>query len=718
MKRTHKASRPYVRTRRSIRHASLSPAAELASSAGALARPSLEQLESRQLLFSLTITNADPFTGVGQATATFGYVIPYLAPTTTVQTVTDETVTEDFNDEIQPQIPVPFGALLGSPVQFAESNLTLFHTIQANADRRLMPRDPEGQDGWLRLRMQTGQQFSFRASATAGALGPWLGMSSMTMEFFPDGPGFVLDNLRVTMLFDGDVLNTVEGQDISGFWVPPAGGGTAPTTLNGQFTFLTSSGFAFDEIRFEAIAGATNPGFFIDDVSYVVPGNAFDQLMEQRIFGVQVTLSGPVGATAQFLDLYGRDLRQTLRLGKPPDADEILLVDLNFDGIPDFNDGFGSVILNNTDEITSLSIYGGTITLVNGVFTFNLVDSLAGLFDDFESAGFGFEAEDPAPSDGIYTVGGLPPGPGSVILGSPYVRPLTAYNPGGPAVGGGATITISPANADFNRADQGIFVLGGGAMGTVNIHGVVHGSSRFEGAAGTISIGYLVGSISVQGDLGALIVGSDAGLWANELGTAPTTARNKTEGQLVVDRTVGEILVGGRSLMDVTVVGAINTPTASPARDVFRYFEKEYMFAIDPTLPVITVLAASLANTSGHALNTLLSQLATPFFRVSQGIFFGSNFLRNDTLMSAEWVGSIASGVQIHGEIGFADPVNAEDPSDVFAFAVDGTQPIVVEFVSISNLINVRLGTVTGGRSRRWRRMICASADRSISSGS
>ncbi|MCH7961756.1 MAG: hypothetical protein IIC49_05430, partial [Planctomycetes bacterium] len=160
---------------------------------------------------------------------------------------------------------------------------------------------------------------------------------------------------------------------------------------------------------------------------------------------------------------------------------------------------------------------------------------------------------------------------------------------------------------------------------------------------------------------------------------------------LVVDRTVGQIIVGRRSLMVVTVVGAINSPGASPARDVFRYLEKEYMFAIDPDSDVVAVLAASLANTSGHAFNTLLSQLATPFFRISQGMFFGTNFLRNDTLMSAEWVGSISTGVQINGEIGFADPINAEDPSDVFAFAVDGTQPIVIEFASLSNLVNVRL---------------------------
>ncbi len=38
----------------------------------------VEPLEQRQLMFALTVTNVDPATGLGTATAQFGYVIPYL----------------------------------------------------------------------------------------------------------------------------------------------------------------------------------------------------------------------------------------------------------------------------------------------------------------------------------------------------------------------------------------------------------------------------------------------------------------------------------------------------------------------------------------------------------------------------------------------------------------------------------------------------------------
>ncbi|MBN4052753.1 hypothetical protein JYU07_00565, partial [Roseiflexus sp. AH-315-K22] len=518
--------------------------------------------------------------------------------------------------------------------------------------------------------------FSFQASSADGELGPYAGMSAMSMVFFADGIGYDLNNLRVSFLFDGEVIGSFEGAAISAFSANPP-----QTTLEGQFDFVLPGADVFDEVVFESIGGNINPGFFLDDVTFDIPSRPFEQIVEQRIFGVSVTLAGPIGATARFLDLNGDDIIRTLRLGKPPNSD-ILLVERNGDGIPDFNDGFGSVILNNTDANTSLTIYGGTIELVDGVFTFILVEDLDGLFDDFEGVGFGYEAV-PVPGSPTWNVGGLPPRGGSVVLGSPVVRTLSNYDPGGLATGG----------ANFNRADQGVFVLGGGSMGSINIHGVVHGSSRFEGAVDRISIGYLVGSISVQGDLGTLTVGTDAGLWVPEL---TPVQRNKTGGQLIVERTAGQVLVGGRSLMDVTVVGSINTPGASPARDSFRYVEQEYLYAIDPAATVPAVILASLNNTWGQALDNQLSQTAQPFQRTSQGVFFGSEYLRNDTLMTAEWVGSIASGVQINGEIGFFDPLQSEDPADVYAFAASGLQPIVVEIASAIDTVNIRLLDASG----------------------
>lgn len=605
MKRNQKANRPYARTRKSIRNSAGENASALANAAGATTRPTVEQLEARQMLFSLTVTNENIMPGVGQVAAQFGYVIPYLAPTTAPDDLEDpEVIDEDFNDEVDPQLPVN-GVPLPSPVLFNDSNLVVYHTIPSQSNARLMPVNGDPDDGALRFRMQDGEQFSFRFSAADGEIGPFRGVSAVTASFSADGgPGYSLDNLRVTLRFGGVAFAIYEGQDIAAFAV-----GATPTTLEGQFDFDPGTGDVFDEIVFQSIDGTTNPAFLVDDVIFDVPSNRYLGIMEDRLYGVAVTLTGPVGATAQFLDLYGNDMVGTLALGTPDNVDEILIVDRNVDGIPDFNDGWGSVILNNTDANTSITAYGGTVDLVDGVFVFSLVEDLDGFFDDFEGAGGGYRAViDQAGT--AWVTDGLPSIGGSIIFGDANVRESFDYNPGG----------VSTGESDFNRANQGIFVLGGGAMGSVNIHGVVHGSSRFEGAVDRISVGYLVGSISVQGDLGSLVVGTDAGMWVVDNDGSTRMPRNKTGGQLIVDRTVGEIAIGGRSLMDVTVVGAINTPAASPARDVYRYIEKEFMFAIDPTEEEVVVLQASMFNTWGHALDNLLSKSGEPYFRLWKSV--------------------------------------------------------------------------------------------------
>src|SRR3954452_17339438 len=112
MKRSTTARRPYARKGRS----SLSgrggpeagPAARLASMAGATSRASVEQLEPRQLLFSLTITpsDIDPATGLGRVTAFFGYTIPYLHSPIIAGTAVPMTIVENFNDDDPAPPPV------------------------------------------------------------------------------------------------------------------------------------------------------------------------------------------------------------------------------------------------------------------------------------------------------------------------------------------------------------------------------------------------------------------------------------------------------------------------------------------------------------------------------------------------------------------------------------------------------------------------------------
>src|SRR5690606_37072286 len=190
-----------------------------------------------------------------------------------------------------------------------------------------------------------------------------------------------------------------------------------------------------------------------------------------------------------------------------------------------------------------------------GGFHMFIVDNVMGLYEAFESEGrFGYDLsidpENPA-------VIGLPPGPGSVVVGSPFQRPngsAGAYNPTG--FGGGF---------DLNRPDQGVFARGGQNVGSIAIHGIVHGASRIEGFIDRVALGYFPGSLTVKGDLGELIVGSDAGLYVLE----DRLSTIKTTGQLVVERTIGEVEIAGRSLMDITVIGDMSAPGDRPPRDIY-----------------------------------------------------------------------------------------------------------------------------------------------------
>lgn len=626
-----------------------------------------EALEARQLLFSLTIGPGDiiPGTGLGQVSADFGYLIPYLLPSVDVMITDDQVVLEDFEDELpamaQTQIVVN-GRI------FNESNLQIRHNITPPTDVQLVTVGTgTGDNVRLQIRGQFGEQFNFRLNE-AGVIPA---VRSMRFEAFAVGAsaqGLPIANIRIVALFVGQVVQVWEGaQQVGALNVQNPGTGVGQFFIQPTPTQFGFPAPMFDELRFEFIAGTNNDAFQIDDVQLVRPPGNFSALIDSRVFGARITLAGPVGSSVQLLDLYGREMALTTLLRTPQNG-TVPIVDPNDDGVPEFNDGIGQIIIRGGDFRTSVTLFGATIQ-EDG--TFNIVDNFLGLFDDFEQAGFGYDITlDPMnPS-----VVGLPPGPGSVIVGSPYVRNNTSqplYNPTG---------VVQEFN--FLRADQGVFSLDGSNVGSVYIHGVMHGVSRFNGAVDRISIGYFPGSLSVEGDLGWLAVGSDAGLWVpDEPGQRVGTIRQaKTGGELIVGRTVGEVAIAGRSMMDVTVLGDLNSPQTRPPRDVFRYFEREFAYNINVAAMEVAVINATIGNTIGHGLDKLQSQNGFPYFRTAQGPAFGTQMFRNDTLGGAEWVGSIATAVQIHGDLGLADPINEqEDPSDVYAFAVDGSNPVVLE---------------------------------------
>ncbi|MCC6677807.1 MAG: hypothetical protein IT436_11730 [Phycisphaerales bacterium] len=648
----------------------------------------VEPLEKRELLFSMTITPSDvDGTGIGTVEATFAYAVPYLAPTVDVGTADPTSQQEDFQDENAGN--VVNGRLFGG------SFFRVFHNITPAGDVQIIENVPPGDgDKYMQVRQDTGGEFwNLRFAVSDQAPNTFLAARSVSFNIEPrlvGGTGLVPDNFLVELVFQDQVIRTFTGDTLRAVNPSPRG--------IGNYTFTgTTANPAFDSVRITALVGG-NDAYKVDDITAVYPPGNFAGIVGSRIFAATVVFSGPVGASAQILDLYGNEMVQTIAAGTPPSGAQVTLIDPDDDGRPNFNDGIGRIVLRGTDSRSAITVWGGTISptttpppedtapgirfdgrLWDGAFLATMSQNLQGQYDAFESSGFGYVF------DGIQRRAlGLPPGPGSLVLGSPFVRSAATpgeYNPGGLPVTRdefGRLIPVSNIVTDgFTRADQGVFVLDGASMGSVYINGIVHGSSNFSGALDRFVAGYLVGSIGVAGDLGALVVGSDAGQWVIDPGsTIAVPDAIKTKGQLVVGRAVGQIEIAGRSLLDVTVQGDLSTPQTRPPRNVFNYFEQEFAYGllVEAGIPA-TVLQTLINNDFGASLNNR-------GFRASdQALAFGDGFLRNDTIMSAEWVGTTASGVQISGDVGYGDPINTgEDGADVYGFATDGTQPIVVQF--------------------------------------
>ncbi|MDX2132321.1 MAG: hypothetical protein SFY69_09740 [Planctomycetota bacterium] len=664
------------RSRQTTRPSVLSRlAGRLASAAGLSERISAEQLERRELLFSLTITadNVDPATGIGYASQSFGYVLPHLATNAEPQTQQPTTRAEPFDDENAGAVP--------SGQFFLDSGIRALHGIAPASDFAIQPGGTDAQDRWLRAAPNNvGEFFAFELWNDSENPAFRIQATQATIEVVPDGPtdntGLLPANFRATLISNNQVIATFQGAALQALIT-----GANPALGVGEYTFVTPQGTAgFDTVRFEVItAVGGNPAFRIDPVTFTIPAANNVQVIADSIFGATIAISGPVGTQVVVEDLYGTDMRATLGLGVPQGG-TLPFVDPDGNGIPNFNVGIGRIRVLNSDARTTVTMWGGEIQSAterpddaydfDGQFAFTITDDIQGIYDDFEAAGFGYAFR---VQNGNVTVTGLPPGPGSLVIGSPFVRSRApGASPYTPAA-------ATPVTTGFNEATQGIFVENG-SIGSISIHGIVHGASRIAGSADKINIGYLVGSLTVEGDLGSLYVGSDLGQWSPDPDFTPTPGEtvdqnNKTGSQVIVGRTAGTIAAAGRGLADITVIGDINNPISRPARDVFTYYEREWIEGITTTVEVRDLIIDHLG------ANTLLgTRNPTDLFRpFDQYTIFGLSTFRNDSQLTSEWIGSISSGVRIQGELSGQDPLNGEDAADVYGFAVDGTQDIVIE---------------------------------------
>lgn len=656
--------------------------ARLLAAAGTDGRPVMDMLEPRQLLFTMTISDNDilPGSDIGQVRAFFAYTVPYLRSPAEVQDNEPEVIDENFDDEFPPAQGQPLPPIQNLPNNqlLLQSNIRVRHNVaQVNnvqIEARLNDQGQPDADRRVRVRLNSGENFAFRPE---NATGTRIAVGSMSFDV-EAGPlsnvGINAANMAVQLYFRGTLIEQTTGAALLAKNTTNAGSGV------GRFVFTApvTSG-AFDELRIVALSGP-NDAFFMDNLQQSIPAGNYAEIVQGRVRGAEIWLSGPAGTSLTVTDLYGRDMLQSLALGKP-DGLNVTLVDIDDDGVPNFNDGIGKLVVSNSDERVSVSIWGGAVSTYTatpdqdadsfaGGFQYIRSESIAGTLGDLEgTAGFGYVYD--AESN---QVGGLPSSGGSLVIGSPYVRSnasQSAYNAGGFPTGFGSSVTTG-----FQNPNQGIFVTGGKSIGKVFAHAVVHGSSNFTGSVGTLNFGYMVGSATVAGDLGSLVVQSEAGRWSAEIGNPPFP-HNKTGAQLVVGRTLGEVVIGGRSLLDITVSGDLSNAADHPVRDIFNYSESEAPFGIDPADPagVEAAIQANLRSGGLTGLNGLFG-----FRNATQTPLLGNGFRRNDSLLSAEWVGSAGTGVRISGDLSGKDTVNTGDDNvDVYAFATDGVTPITVQ---------------------------------------
>jgi len=654
-------------------------ASRLASMAG---RAEVDALEPRQLLFAGGPVVIPGLPGTfSTVTIQFGYTVPYLAPTADVGDSEGETIIEDFSDEpnLNPNQGIPSGFV------FDESNLRVFHNLPfaaANfAYRVTLGADGAPVDGSERIEVvfrQPGDSFSFRFSVQDNP-DLFIATNSFRVDIGADVPTPLpldTDNTLVELFFQGELVASYTGQGIRNLNTTGVGG-------FGSFNFVTNNVTTpfFDEIRFTRTGGDGTNRFSLDNIEYDLPSGNFADIVERRIHGARVVFTGPAGAEIEMFDLYGRPIRITTAVGRIPQAD-ILLIDLDGDGIPDFNDGIGRIVLRNTDAASSLLLIGGLIEEVDGAFVFQLTENIVGEIDRLEGeSGFGFRTE--LSDDGQFTVTGLPESSGSIVVGAAWDRPLSNYNPGGLPPG---FSPFQPVTGGFNRADQGVFIDDGSAIGRVDIWGFLQGSSRFTGAVGTLAVGGLLGSVTFAGDVRDIIVATDAGVWRDDPGLQnlpPGVSEGvfATGSRITVGRTLVEYLVGGRSAVDITVFGDLSNPDAVPARDVSTHIERENFISIPLDADEAAVVAA-------------LAQGAD-----LQGRFdalFGNALYRNDSILGSEFVGNAGTSVRILGQLGSANPVmSAEDLADVYAFPAEKGRQVVIQ-IDLARSHNVRVMDAEG----------------------
>ncbi|MGQ0629303.1 MAG: beta strand repeat-containing protein, partial [Phycisphaerales bacterium] len=581
---------------------------------------------------------------------------------------------------------------------------------------------------------------------------------------FTTTPGGTLDDgTQVELLRNGRVVRLYTPAEIAGAAVQFANPDpTAP--ISQVFLFDTTTNASDQDV--DSAFSEFDIGF---EQAILNLGAAFDTVRISRVGaagtdanGIDIDrVTGYTPALTEFFDLYGRPVYPTARVTAATGVLPYMLGDKQDDGVPDFNDGIGRIVLSNTqtprslvgqvaavgNNTSNLTIYGAVPVAYDeptDAFGFTIPNSRLGNFSEMEGNDrFGYFIRNTNDENGV--VFGLPLGTGSVVIGSPFVRdnrdPILYHgiNPGAPiaialpssfpvqrGIGGAFAARTGGGFFDenFNNAGpgpapqqliagppfrripvnfsgqpienqlvnnplvltpfgflvpnaapdpaqfQGIFSADGQSVGDITVHGIVHGNSRIGGSARRFAVGYLPGSVQVDGDVGLFSVASDAGAVYIEdfaTGTDDGPGQNlpleATGSRITISGAVRQMQFGARNLATVSVLNDTRNPNISHL-DFVRYAELEQILGIQPG----NNIEAGFNNASLNA----------PLGGGRAAVPYGNGAYRNDTLAGAEYIGSAISNVVVNGSIGALDAISPQDITDIYAFSANAGQRVTV----------------------------------------
>jgi len=390
------------------------------------------------------------------------------------------------------------------------------------------------------------------------------------------------------------------------------------------------------------------------------------------------------------------------------------------DGIADFNNGIGRIIVSNAKSTTTITL---SVIDDNGevLLPFALPNSSeVGIDFDRDLFGNPFPYGDP---DILQQ-----PGMGQIIVGNNTNADWTANAINGdPLTPNGTygfpwqnfsfeydadypnrlpegiwfatpTVTVNvPFHPDFpNRyrrpdyIDDPLFVQDDTdeVMGRISIDGALFGVSRFPGALEMLHVGFLGGIVQADGEVDSILVAGDAGYIDYTAGYT-----DDANNFLDIGRNLGSFVTGNRNSTEVFVEGdlvdVVNRPPVRENAAVLEHerryedFELQDYANFFPTGEDFQYdgFPASYAKyTVGFTLNGIDSDSA--------------DIITNHSFATAQYIGRVTSHTNVYGDLGATDHIG-RDNVDMYAVAVDGQSEITVSLFYLGSLTDYPQTTLT-----------------------